>query len=174
MKALRLLSIALGLSAACALHAADAARPGPRTEVIFDHPENFTDVKDGEFETDKGRDAILARIRDYLVKRTASLLPEGDRLTVTFTDIDLAGDFEPWRGPWWSDVRIVKPIYPPAFKFSYAVTDPSGRVVKQGSEDIRDLDFQMRSTLDASDSLRYEKDILDDWARSTLRDLKKA
>jgi hypothetical protein len=174
MKALRLLSIALGLAAACVLHAADAGKPGPRTEVIFIHPENFTDVKDGEFATDKGRDAILARIRDYLVERTASLLPEGDRLTVTFTDIDLAGDFEPWRGPQWGDVRIIKDIYPPAFKFSYAVTDPSGRVVKQGSEDIRDLNFQMRVTIDTTDTLRYEKDILDDWARSTLRDLKKA
>jgi hypothetical protein len=174
MKALSLLSIALGLTAACALHAADAARPGPRTEVIFDHPEKFTDVKDSEFATDKGRDAILARIRAFLVERTASLLPEGDRLTVTFTDIDLAGDFEPWRGPMWSDVRIVKSIYPPAFKFSYAVTDPSGRVIKQGSEDIRDLNFQLRVTIDATDTLRYEKDILGDWARSTLRDLRKA
>jgi hypothetical protein len=174
MKALSLLSIALGLSAACALNAADAARAGPRTEVIFDHPENFTDVKDGEFATDKGRDAILARIRGFLVERTASLLPEGDRLTITFTDIDLAGDFEPWRGPQWSDIRIVKAIYPPAFKFSYVVTDPSGRVIKQGSEDIRDLNFQLRVTIDTTDTLRYEKDILDDWARSTLRDLKKA
>jgi hypothetical protein len=174
MKTLRLFSTALGLAAACALHASDTAKPAPRTEVIFNHPENFTDVKDSEFATDKGRDAILARIREHLVERTASLLPEGDRLTITFTDIDLAGDYEPWRGPQWSDVRIIKDIYPPAFKFSYAVTDASGRVVKQGSEDIRDLNFQMRATIDTSDPLRYEKDILDDWARSTLRDLRKA
>jgi hypothetical protein len=174
MKALRLFSVALALSAACALHAADAAKPAPRTEVIFDHPENFTDVKDSEFATEKGRDAILARIRDHLVERTAPLLPEGDRLTITFRDIDLAGDYEPWRGPQWSDVRVIKDIYPPAFKFSYAVTDASGRVVKQGSEDIRDLNFQMRLTPDTSDTLRYEKDILDDWARSTLGGLRKA
>lgn len=173
MKTLRLFSTALGLTAACALHAADTAKAAPRTDVIFDHPENFTDVKDADFPTDKGRDAILATIRGYLVQRTASLVPDGDSLTITFTDIHLAGSFEPWHGPQWSDVRIIKPIYPPAFKFSYSVTDSSGRVVKQGNENIRDLDFQNRITVDPSDPLHYEKDILGDWARSALRDLRK-
>jgi|HubBroStandDraft_1064217.scaffolds.fasta_scaffold146527_2 DUF3016 family protein len=174
MKTLRLFSTALAMAAACALHAADAAKGAARTEVIFDHPENFTDVKDSNFPTDKGRDAILARIREYLVYCTSRLVPDGDKLTVTFTDIDLAGDFEPWRGPQWDDVRIVKAIYPPAFKFSYMVTDSAGRVVKQGAEDIRDMNFQTRVTIDTSDSLRYEKAILDDWARETLRGLGKA
>ena len=92
---------------------------------------------------------------------------------MTFTDIDLAGDFEPWRGGQWDSVRVVKSISPPAFKFIYTVTDSSGKVVKQGSEHLRDLDFLMRITPDPSDSLRYEKQILDDWLRSNLRDVTK-
>jgi hypothetical protein len=173
MKTIRLFSAALGLLAAGALRASDPATP-PRTEVIFVHPENFTDVKDSNTPTDKGRDAILADIRKHLVNRASSLVPEGYHLTITFTDIKLAGDFEPWRGPQWEDVRIVKDIYPPDFKFTYSVTGPSGQVVKSGSEDIRDMDFQMRLTLDTSDRLRYEKQILDDWAQKTLRDFRKA
>ena len=173
MKTPHLFSTALAMAAACALHAADTAKAPARTEVLFVHPENFTDVKDGNLATDRGRDAILGRIREYLAGRADSLLPSGDRLTVTFTDIDLAGDFEPWRGLQWSDVRVIKPLYPPAFKFSYSVTDAAGKVVKQGTEDIRDLNFQTRMTVDTSDSLHYEKDILGDWARSTLRGLGK-
>jgi Protein of unknown function (DUF3016) len=172
MKIMRLLPIALGMALAGNLLAADIASLPPRIEVTFEHPENFTDVKDSNMPTDKGRDAILSRIRSFLVSRTGTLLPAGDALRITFTDIDLAGDFEPWRGAQWDDVRIVKDIYPPAFKFSYVVTEPSGRVVKQGTEDIRDLNFQTRMVLDTSDTLRYEKDILGDWARSTLRGLK--
>jgi DUF3016 family protein len=170
MKTLRLFSSILGLAAALSLHAAGSA--APRTEVIFDHPEKFTDVKDSDLPTDKGRDAILANIRDFLVHRTESMIPEGDKLTITFTDIDLAGDFEPWRGAQYDNVRIVKAIYPPAFKFTYSVTDPSGKVVREGSEDIRDMNFQFRVTIDASDPLHYEKDILDDWARAKLKGLK--
>jgi hypothetical protein len=168
---LRLLSSILGLAGAGALHAAD--NPASRTEVVFDHPEKFTDVKDSYSPTEKGQAAILADIRNFLVSRTESLIPEGYKLKITFTDIDLAGDFEPWRGAQYDNVRIVKAIYAPAFKFTYAVTDPSGKVVRQGSENIRDLNFQVRVTINLSDPLRYEKDILDDWARSTLKGLKK-
>ena len=93
---------------------------------------------------------------------------------MTFSDIDLAGDFEPWRGPTWSDVRVVKSIYPPAFKFTWAVTDSAGRIVKQGREDMRVLAFEMTVTLDLQDPLRYEKAILDDWMRNNLGNIKKA
>jgi hypothetical protein len=173
MKTLRLFSAVLGLLAAGALRASDAATAAPRTDVIFDHPENFRDVRDAMTPTDKGRDSILDSIRSHLVERTSSMLPEGYKLTVTFTDIKLAGDYEPWRGPQWDQVRIVKAIYPPYFKFTYQVTDPSGRVVKSGTEDINDLDFQDRIVLDTGDPLRYEKQILDDWAGRALHDLKK-
>jgi hypothetical protein len=173
MKVLRLFSAALGLLAAGSLRASDAPGAPRRTEVVFDHPEKFTDVRDSSMPSDRGRDSILSEIRDDLVARTAPMIPEGYRLTVTFSDIKLAGDFEPWRGPQWDDIRIVKAIYPPEFKFTYSVTDPSGRVVKSGTEDIRDLDFQTRVVIDSSDHLRYEKQILEDWAHATLRDLGK-
>jgi hypothetical protein len=173
MKTLRVFSAVLGLIAACALRAADTSSPPSRVDVVFDHPDKFTDVKDSEPPTDRGRDAILGAIRAYLVSRASPMIPEGDKLTITFTDIDLAGEFEPWRGPMWSSVRIIKDIYPPAFKFTYAVTDPSGRVVRGGTENIRDGGFQYRgTTIDSTDTLRYEKEVLSDWMRSTLRDVK--
>ena len=177
MKSLRLIPIVLGVMAACALPADNATKAAPRTTVVYDHPEKFTDVKDGYVPTDTGRDAILSRLREFLVSRCDPKLPEGYNLTITFTDVDLAGDFEPWHGAQWADVRIIKPIYPPAFKFTYAVADPSGTVVKEGSENILDLNFQMRllSPHDTSfDSLAYEKDILNDWVNATLRGLGKA
>ena len=169
MKTLRLFSAFIGLAAG-ALCAADA-KAAPRTEVIFDHPENFTDIKDRALPTEKGQAEILSTLRSFLVDRSDRLLPPGYSLRMTFTDIDLAGDFEPQRGAQWDDVRIVKSIYPPAFKFTYSVMDPSGRVVKQGSEDIRDMTFDTRITFDGGDSLHYEKDVLDDWMHANLRNL---
>jgi Protein of unknown function (DUF3016) len=172
MKTLRLFSAVLGLFAACALRAAVSSSPAPRVDVVFDHPENFADVKDGEPSTDRGRDYILGQIRSYLVSRVSPMIPEGDKLTITFTDIHLAGSFEPWRGPMWSNVRIVKDIYPPVFKFTYGVTDSTGKVLRSGPVDIVDGGFQFRTVLDNNDTLRYEKAVLSDWATSTLRGLK--
>ena len=161
--------VLLGLAAPLALRAAEVAKASARTDVVFEQPEKFTDVKDSDFGTDKGRDAILERLREYLVERADKALPAGQKLVITFTDIDLAGEYEPWRGPQFSDVRIVKSIYPPRLNFSYKITDAAGKTVKEGKEDLRDLAFEMRLTSDRQDPLRYEKDILRDWIGTVTR-----
>ena len=161
--------VLLGLAAPLALCAAEVAKAPVRTEVVFEQPEKFTDVKDSDFGTDKARDAILERIREYIVERADKALPAGQKLVITFTDIDLAGEYEPWRGPQFSDVRIVKSIYPPRLKFSYKITDAAGKTVKEGNEDLRDLAFEMRLTADRQDTLRYEKDMLRDWIGTVTR-----
>ncbi|MBE7539597.1 MAG: DUF3016 domain-containing protein [Opitutaceae bacterium] len=171
MKPLQLLLI-LSLAGTAAVYAADNKIPTTRVEVNFTDPENFTDVKDSSFGTEKGRDAILSEIREYITRRADKLLPAGQKLTITFSDIDLAGEYEPWRGPRADDIRIVKDIYPPRFKFSYKVTNAAGAVVKQGEENITDLAFMMRLTIDRQDPLRYEKDILNDWMGAKLRETK--
>jgi hypothetical protein len=171
MKTFRLFSVFLGLAAG-ALYATDSKAATSRITVAFDHPENFTDVKDRALPTEKGRDEILSNIRNFVMDHADRILPAGDALSITFTDIDLAGEFEPQRGAQWDDVRIVKSIYPPAFNFTYTVTDASGKVIKQGTEHIRDMTFDTRITFDRGDPLHYEKDLLDDWMRGNLRNIK--
>jgi len=172
MKSLPWIGLALALAAPGVLRA--GAQPQPRTEVVFVHPEAFTDIKDYYNPTDKGQEAILRRLRTFLVRDTEPLLPEGDRLTITFTDIDLAGDFEPWRGVKWQDVRIYTENYPPTFTFTYSVTDSAGRVVRQGTETLRGSGYLLHEPSDTIDTLRYDKDVLDTWARQTLKGLSKA
>src|SRR4051812_14829132 len=112
MKTLRpLVMITLGIAAAGGLMARDTGKPHSRVEVKYFEPEHFTDVRDDFMSTSVDRHA-LAELTDYLTWRGASVIGAGNKLTVTFTDIDLAGDFEPWRGSRWDDIRIVKPLYP--------------------------------------------------------------
>lgn len=170
MNRLRFASLLFALTAPLA--AADAAKTD-RVEVVFEHPENFTDVKASYNDFEAGRAGILRELSDYLAAVSKWYVPEGDKLTLTFTDVDLAGDFEPWRGPQFDDVRIVKSIYPPAFKFRYRVTGPDGKVLKEGEERLRDINFQDRITANTQDALHYEKDILKDWMSKKLSDLKK-
>lgn len=144
-----------------------------RVEVVFQDPDKFTDVKDSSMNSDKGRDGILDDIRTFVVDSASRFLPAGAKLKITFTEIDLAGEYEPWRGPSAHDVRIVKDIYPPRFDFSYVVTDETGAVIKEGKEQLRDMSFMMRLVIDRSDPLRFEKDMLQEWMRSNLRPSKK-
>ena len=154
----------LGLVAAGALAAAETPTVA-RVNVEFFEPQKFTDVCDS-YMGDPARSGYLPQIREYLVERAKSCVPEGQTLSVTFTDIDLAGDYEPWRGPNWSDVRIVKDIYPPRMKLSFRLADAEGHVIKQGERELRDLAFMMKITMAfRDDPLRHEKALLDDWLR---------
>ncbi len=152
-----------------------SAEAGARVEVTFVNPEKFTDVKDSDFGTERQREDILALLKEFLVERAPKFLPEGQVLAVTITDIDMAGDFEPWRGPKFSDVRIVKDLYPPRIDLAFKVTDASGAVVKEGTQKLRDMSFQMSATpAFSSDSLRYEKALLDGWLRNEFPKVKAA
>jgi hypothetical protein len=159
------------LVAACALYGADAPMTSS-TEVNFDHPDKFTDIKDQMYPTDSGQQVILDTLRDFLVQDAKRYIPQGCKLAITFTDIQLAGQFEPWRGPRFDQTRIITPLYPPRFKFNWTVTDASGKTIKQGTEDLWDTSFYLRVTLDPDDPLRYEKSILSDWMRGSLGNVK--
>ena len=164
-------SIVLGMAAACALHAAGTPKPAPRIEVNFDKPENYTDWKLSWEGPDWYIDEIFTAVRSYLVKVAEPRLPDGYSLKIVFTDIDLGNR---------SSRHVPSDSGAPAFDFTYSVTDPSGAVVKKGTEDLRfywDLANE-RFTTDTTDLtteiIEHEKPLLKNWADTRLADLKKA
>jgi superfamily I DNA and/or RNA helicase len=147
----------------------------PRVEVIYVNPENFTDFTDSVDRTGRGAESYRANFKEYLEKEAERVIPEGTRLTISITEVDMAGDFEPWRGPQFSDIRIVKDLYPPRVNFTYKLSDAAGAVLREGEKRLRDVNFQMRSMSSISnDSLRYEKELMDDWLRTEFPKAKKA
>jgi hypothetical protein len=146
-----------------ALLAGAEGRVVARANVEFFEPNKFTDVKDS-YLGDATRTTYLDQLRDHLLQRAKYYVPDGHTLSVTFTDIDMAGDFEPWLGPRWTDVRIVKDIYPPRIDLTFRLTDAEGNVVKEGRRELRDLAFLMKITSAfRDDPVRHEKALLDDW-----------
>lgn len=163
----------LGLVAAGALHAFDPVKGLPRTEVVFFEPEKFTDVKENGFsDNEKDRNAILGELRTYIIKQANRLLAPGQQLKITVTDVDLAGEFEPWHGSSMADIRIVKEIYPPDIKLAFQLTGADGNVIKNGDRHLRDMGFMMTLSMDKNDPRRFEKELLDSWLRQELRGLK--
>ena len=95
-------------------------------------------------------------------------LPDNQKLLMKVTDLDLAGQVWPAShlglGHGTSDVRIVKNIDIPRINFSYKLLDESGEVVQQAEVKLKDMSFLDRSHhLFKSESLRYEKNMLQRW-----------
>jgi hypothetical protein len=168
-----LLSALAGLAAISTVLAVDAtAKTDQRTEVIFSHPEKYADVRDAYTGSDQGRDGILAQLESYLVQRAKAYVPQGQKLIVTFTDVDLAGDFEPWRGMEAMDIRVVKDVYPPKFDLEFKLLGPDLKILKEGKRQLRDLAFMSKLSLNQNDALHFDKALLDDWLQSEFARVK--
>ncbi len=166
------LFVAAGLLLAGSAFAAPSSEAA-RIKVEFSNPEKFTDFKDSVFGTEKGREALSDQFRDLLADLARRHVPADRVLEIRFTDIDLAGEYEPWRGPNFDDVRIVKDLYSPRLQFEWRLLDASGAAVKEGKENIRDMAFLMNAArLPTHDPLRYEREMLSDWMRSAFKPAK--
>jgi hypothetical protein len=161
----KLSAIAFLLIAGCAT-AAPVAESVSRISVAFVEPEKFTDARRAELE--RTSTGILGELQKFIIMTGARYVPENMKLNIRVTDIDLAGDFELFRGPQADQVRITKGLYPPRIALEFELTDSAATVVKSGKRDLTDINYQLRSVYPREDYLRYEKDILRDWLRAEL------
>ena len=107
-------------------------------------------------------------MENFLIETGRRYLPENMKVNIRVTDVDLAGDFELFRGPQADQVRITKGLYPPRIMLEFEIIDGATAVVRSGKRDLTDINYQLRSVYPREDYRRYEKDILRDWLRAEL------
>lgn len=152
--------------------AAATAQLVPQVSVVFVEPEKFTDARRAELE--RTSTGILGELQKFIITTGARYVPENMKLNIRVTDIDLAGDFELFRGPQADQVRITKGLYPPRIALEFRVADAGGQTAKEGKRDLTDIDYQLRLAYPRNDYLRYEKELLRDWLRDEFGALKSA
>ena len=135
--------------------------------VSYDHPDQFTEAKKlRTFAPSRLDDGYLKTLKAYLEDRAGKRLAPGEHLQIVVTDIDRAGNFEPWHGVRLRDVRIIKDIYPPRIDLNFKLTGADGKVLREGARKLRDPAFLTDSGYaNNTDNLRYEKALLDRWLR---------
>ncbi|MFT3779883.1 MAG: DUF3016 domain-containing protein [Ottowia sp.] len=159
-----LCTLALPWLAACASAPTAAPEGASPVTVAFIAPDKFTDLGSSRPPMQTSRDAYLAELRKFIVQDTARRLPPGQRLDIEVTDVDMAGDFEPWRMRS-EDVRVVRDIYPPRIDLRFRRTDGDGAVLQQGERKLRDPAYLMTAANRYADNdpLRHEKALLETW-----------
>jgi len=168
-----LFSLAGFLCATALMAATDAPAPASTVEISFEKPEEFTDFTLSYSQKDYQQESLMAEVRQHLQQRVSPRLAAGQKLVVKFTDIDLAGDFEPWQVRTNNDIRIVKDLYPPRMKLEFKLLNADGSVAAEGKRSLSNLAFMSSVAIPQSDSLRYDKELLSDWVRSEFPPAKK-
>jgi hypothetical protein len=75
-----------------------AAAPPGNVNVRYKDPQHFTEAKRSSGVHLIKADAYLEPLRTYIVQRASRILAPGQRLDIEVTDVDLAGEYEPWGG----------------------------------------------------------------------------
>lgn len=164
--------------AATPRHVTDSSAPRElvregRVHVQWEDPAKFTEISHSGNRWEAARGNWVYELADHLADQASARLADGQQLQVTFTDIDLAGDYEPWRGPRASDIRVLRDLYPPRIDLRYQLLDSNGQVIASGEQALRDLGFlnsSGSSRYRSTDSLRHEKHLLDRWLQQLLPD----
>jgi hypothetical protein len=136
--------------------------------VEFQNPDKFQDARDSfGGSTDQ---SALETLRTAVKDAARPHLKAGQKLRVTFTDVDLAGEFEPQAGPSADHVRFIKAIYTPRLVLTFELTDAAGAILRQGSRTLNDMNFQSNSLRIGSDQpFFYDKVLIQDWVHAEFR-----
>lgn len=156
----RLLCIALLVLASVT---AQAETSQDSVSVHYKNPQNFSEAKLSFGAHRSDADAYLKPLKDYIIQRAARILASGQRLDIVVTDVKRAGDYEPWRGPRFNDIRIIKDIYPPRIDLDFTLYGADGNVLREGSRKLRNPAFLNGLSAGDQDPLRYEKSLIDLW-----------
>jgi Protein of unknown function (DUF3016) len=168
--------VALGMALLLAgiTPAAFGAGPG-NVRVTYTDPERFIDFniqRQGERRSAK---IFAEAVSSDLARSIAKRFP-GATLSLRFTNIDLAGRYEPWRAPRGEYIRFYRNVTPLRLDFNYVLSDAGGRVLAQGSERLTDLNYLTRFGVQLprdtyDDPLYYEKYALEHWVNGLARSI---
>lgn len=140
-----------------------AAQAAGQVQVKWIEPEKFSDAGRGSFD----RERTLQTLAEHL-QALGRRLPDGQTLSVEVTDLELAGEVEPF-GRFHHDVRVLRGRADwPRMSLRYTLSDGT-RTLARGNADISDPNYLFRSLRHSQDgALAYEKRMLDDWVGSLV------
>ncbi len=132
--------------------------------VTMAHPENFTDFYSYR---SYDRDWMVSEIQAHFARKAAAL-PADQNLKIEILDIDLAGRYEPSRR--YYDIRVLRGGADwPHMHLRYTL-ESNGQVVSSGDEHLSNMAYLSRlNKYSTGDSLRYEKQMIDDWFAEKFR-----
>lgn len=144
-------------------------------EIEWYEPEKYTDVRASYGGRQRFKQSTFKRLDEYILKLAQSL-PDGHKLKLKVTDLDLAGHVWPSSfvgfGNGASDIRVIKGVDIPRMYFSYQLIDGKDDLVQQADVKLKDMAFlQTHNSHFSKDGLRYEKNMLKRWFNQEFKNV---
>ena len=134
-------------------------------EFNWDDPAQFKDIKVTNDNKARFQTRVLNELQEQFTKQ-AEKLPADQTLHVTVHDVDLAGDIEYFHRGHPFGIRVVRNIDYPTIELSYELKDANERVLKSGTDTLRDMGFRNNPLAVSAlqdNPFRYEDELIKDW-----------
>jgi hypothetical protein len=156
----------LGVTLLAAWAAFAAAPAAASINVSFVDPERYVDARSFGAARIGADKSVLRGIRRHLEYLAERRLAPNQTLNVAILDIDLAGFRKPGRIGG-DALRVMTEGSWPRITLRYALIE-NGVAVVSGEETLSDVTYLQRGGRYGSETLRYEKRMLDDWFTSRI------
>lgn len=153
------LFVATAAATLCVAFAAPQAHAAGSVDVQWLKPDTYTDA--GRSSLDRER--VMKSLGDHLQK-LGKQLPDGQLLKLDITDLNLAGEIEPFR---WHDLRVLRGRADwPQMSLHYSLS-ADGRTLKSGDAQLQDMGYLFSNpTSLRQEDLGYEKRMVDRWFKA--------
>jgi hypothetical protein len=138
--------------------------------VIWQNPENYADIESDDLDQQAFQSKLFQTLEKEFSKQ-AGRLPEGSKLAVTVTNLDLAGERRIRKDG--DFLRLVNTSHFPKIMLDYTLTAASGAVLsEQQGMQYSDLDFLDAITIVRANkspaAFFYETEMIRQWFDDTL------
>lgn len=150
-----------------------------RISVEWIAPKSFSDVKEGNFSSERFRKRVFNQLEKHLDK-LASDLPDGQTMNFKFTDLDLAGRVEPasfigislGSSANLDDVRIMRDVDIPRIKFEYELINADGEVIRTEEVNLKNMNYLHEIGMASRNKpYKHEKRMLSKWFSKNIIDV---
>ncbi|WP_194756816.1 DUF3016 domain-containing protein [Aliidiomarina indica] len=168
MKALWIALITSTMFVSMGLQAADV-------KVTWEEPNKYRDIQASDMHQGRFQEQLFAAFEDKFAALAAEL-PDDQTLSITVTDVVLAGliEMRDLQGQP-RQMRVIRPGYYPEMKLSYSLVDAEGNEIQSGEEHIRGRELPGQGRLESQQRRRgvelieYEAAMLDRWFKNTFK-----
>lgn len=134
------------------------------SEVNWINPSDYRDVNPGDGHRGRFRAKVFSDFEEHFAK-LARTLPEDHTLIINVKNVDLAGDVNHSM----RRIRVITELYIPRMTFEYEVLNAEKEVIRSDMVKLKDVNFMMNASIKrSSETLAYEKKMLDDWFDDTF------
>lgn len=158
----------IGSAGLALLFAASAAQAGT-VEIVWQDPESYRDVRAGN----EGQQHFVERVTEVLTEAfedaAADHLPDDQKLQLTITDVDLAGDVEYFFLDFPAGIRVMRDVYFPSISFEWQLLDANGAALGSGTENIKDMGYRFSGVnFIYNPPFNYERRLIHHWISATF------